>query len=113
MLANSISSEDGSKVHGIYKRLAVFKDEEDIWRVGLRMKEFTPFTYDQKAPVFLPRNSRLTMLLMEESHRYKHSGVSETVARFRMLGYWTPQAAKLAKQIKNRCVTCKLLDKRP
>ena len=41
---------DESKIHGRYKRLAPFKDQEGIWRVGLRLREFTPFTRDHKPP---------------------------------------------------------------
>ena len=30
-----------------------------------------------------------------------------------MMGYWTTEAAKLAKFVKNSCVTCKILDHKP
>jgi len=112
-LVSSVSKEDDGKVRGRFKRLSVYKDEKDIWRVGLRIREYAPFTCNHKPPAFLPRHSRLTFLLMEQAHRKKHSGVSETVAQFRMMGYWAPHAQKLAKSIQNSCVTCRLLDKRP
>ena len=35
------------------------------------------------------------------------------MAQFRLMGYWTTEAAKMAKVIKSRCVTCRYLDKRP
>ena len=50
---------------------------------------------------------------MEQAHRHKHSGVDETVAQFRLMGYWTTQAAKVAKSVHSRCVTCRYLDKHP
>ena len=81
--------------------------------MGLRLREYTPFTLDHKPPAFLPRNSRYTRLLMEDSHAKKHSGVDETVAQFRMDGFWTVQAAKLAKVIRSKCVICRFLDKTP
>ena len=112
-IVNSVKHEVGGKVHGRYRRLSLFKDDKGIWRVGLRLREYAPFTYDKRPPAFLPAENRLTLLLMEKAHRQKHAGVEETVARFRMSGFWTPQASKLAKSIKSRCVTCKLLDKRP
>ena len=101
-LAHSVSLGDGEKFQGRYKRLAPFQDDQKIWRVGLRLREYTPFTLDHKPPAFLPRNSRYTRLLMEESHAKKHSGVDETVAQFRMNGFWTVQAAKLAKVIRSK-----------
>ena len=48
---------------------------------------------------------------MEDVHSKKHSGVEETVSRFRMQGFWTPQAGKLAKSVKSACVVCRYLDK--
>ena len=81
------SSKDGSKVTGKFKRLAPFKDCDEIWRVGSRMREFTPFTEDNKPPALLPFGNRLTLLLMKDAHEKRHSGVSDTVSQFRLLGY--------------------------
>ena len=111
-LLSSVSNGEG-KVHGKYRRLAVYKDEEDIWRVGSRLQEYTPFTNNNKPPAFIPRSSRLSMLLMELAHRHKHVGIQETVSQFRMMGYWTTGASKLAKSVKTRCVICRILDKKP
>ena len=109
----SISQSGDQKVHGKYRRLSLYKDTDDVWRVGFRMREFVPFTADKSPPAFIPRSSRLASLLMEQAHRRKHSGIEETVSQFRLQGYWTTDAAKLAKKIKSNCVTCRLLDKKP
>ena len=109
----SVSGADSGRVLGRYRRLSLFKDQKSIWRVGLRLREYAPFTTDKLPPALIPRSSRLAILLMEEAHRYKHSGIEETVARFRLMGYWTTDAAKLAKKVKSCCVTCRYLDKRP
>ena len=77
------------------------------------MKHYTPFTADKRPPAFLPKTSRLTWLLMEKAHSRKHSGIEESVAQFRLMGFWTTEAAKMAKVIKNRCITCRYLDIRP
>ena len=50
---------------------------------------------------------------MTQAHYKKHSGIEETVAQFRLSGYWTTEAAKLARRIKSMCVTCRILDKKP
>ena len=101
-LQESTSTESGSKIHGRYKRLSPFKDDEGIWRVGLRMREYTPFTADGKPPAFLPHGNRLTSLLMEQAHSKKHSGIDDTVSQFQTMGYWTTKAANLARIIKSR-----------
>ena len=112
-LSDSVSQPNGQKVRGCFKRLAPFLDEQGIWRIGHRMKEYTPFTQDGKPPAFLPHKNRLTRLIMEHAHNMKHSGVEETVSRFRLLGFWTTQAGKLAKSVRNFCVVCRYLDKQP
>jgi len=112
-LCKSISQPEEVKVHGNFKRLSMFKDTKCIWRVGLRMREFAPFTADKLPPAFIPRSSRLVQLLMKQAHRKKHCGVDETVATFRLNGYWTTQASKLAKKVKSNCITCRYLDRKP
>ena len=111
-LEESVAQAEDKKVHGKYRKLAPFIDEDGIWRIGLRMRLYTPFTLDNMPPVFLPRSNRLTHLVMEYAHQGKHSGVEETLSRFRMLGFWTTQAGKLAKKVKVACVICRHLDKR-
>ena len=112
-MENSVSPSEGGKIHGKFRRLSPYLDKENLWRIGIRLREFVPFTEAKKPPVFLPRKKRLTLLLMRLAHQAKHSGAEETVARFRMMGYWTMEATKWAKLIKSCCVQCKSLDKRP
>ena len=102
-----------SKVSGKFKRLSPFRSEDMVWRIGSRLREFTPFTEDNKPPALLPYGSRFTLLLMREAHEIRHSGVVDTVAQFRLLGYWTSNAKRLARQVRNSCVTCRHLDHQP
>ena len=95
-----------SKVLGRYRRLAPFKDVDGVWRVGARVGEFTPFTEDNKPPALLPKDHKLTRILMTEAHQKRHSGVSDTVGQFRLAGFWTPKANRSAKEIKQACVIC-------
>ena len=114
-LRKSVPNSDleGSKVSGKFRRLSPFKDDEEIWRIGHRMREFVPFTADKKPPMFVPFGSRLTLLLMRQAHQYKHSGIQETVSRFRLMGFWTTKATVLAKSVRSSCVICRILDKKP
>ena len=112
-LQKSVGQHVGQKVHGKFRRLSPFLDNRGIWCVGLRLREYAPFTADKRPPAFLPYGHRFTLLVMEKAHQDKHSGIEETVARFRMNGFWTPKAAKLAKSVKLKCVICRYLDKHP
>ena len=101
------------EVEGRFQRLAPFEDTEGIWRVGVRIREFTPFTQDHQPPALLPYGHRLTFLLMRNAHEVKHGGVSETVCQFRLSGYWVVKANQLARKIKTSCVICRYLDHHP
>ena len=81
--------------------------KDGVWRVGDRVKNNVPFTHDSKMPVILPPKHRFTLLAMIDSHRFAHSGQDGTVSRFRMSGYWTIAAGRIAKRVKNACVPCR------
>ena len=100
-------------VEGKFKRLAPFLDSDAVWRVGKRMREYVPFTRDHRPPALLPKNHRMTWLLMLDAHGKRHGGVSDTVATFRMMGYWVAHANDVAKAVRKSCVICRYLDHHP
>ena len=81
--------------------------DNGVWRVGARVKNEVPFTQDSKMPVLLPPKHHLTLLAMVESHRFAHAGQDGTLSRFRISGYWTVGAGRIAKRVKNGCVPCR------
>ena len=91
---------------GRYRKLAPMKDEDGVYRVGSRLKNHVPFTFDRKLPVLLPPDHRITLLIMEDSHQSSHSGQDGTLSKFRSLGYWTVRGGHLARKVKNSCVPC-------
>ena len=52
---------------GRYRKLAPMVDEDGVWRVGTRLINHVPFTFDGKLPILLPPDHRLTLLLMERN----------------------------------------------
>ena len=106
----SLANKDGV---GPYKKLAPEQDGNGLWRVGSRMKNHVPFTYDSRMPVIVPPKHRLTRLVMEKSHRFSHSGMDGTVSRFRMQGFWAIGAGRVAKSVKNSCVPCRKSSGKP
>ena len=50
---------------------------------------------------------------MQEAHERRHGGVADTVAEFRMSGYWVVKAKNLAKSVKSGCIICRYLDHNP
>ena len=96
---------------GRYRKLAPSCDDDGVWRVGSRLRNFVPFTSDNKMPVILPPKNRITLLIMREAHQFAHTGQDGTLCRFHYNGYWTIGAGHLARSIKKQCVPCRKLDK--
>ena len=95
---------------GSYRKLASSQDDDGVWRVGSRMRNYVPFTFDSKMPVIIPYHHRITKLVMREAHIFSHPGQDGTLSRFRAKGYWTTRAGKLAKKVKYECVPCRKED---
>ena len=45
---------------GRFRKLAPVKDQEGVWRVGSRLRNYVPFTEDSEMPKILPTNHRTT-----------------------------------------------------
>ena len=79
--------------------------------MGSRLVNHVPFTFDNKLPILLPPDHRVTQLLMEDSHQFAHTGQDGTLARFRSSGYWTVRGGQLAKKVKRAYIPCRKEDK--
>ena len=96
---------------GRFRKLAPVKDQEGVWRVGSRLRNYVPFTEDSEMPKILPTNHRTTLLLMRSAHQFSHSGQDGTLARFHADGFWTVRAGHVARKVKNSCVPCRKVAK--
>ena len=103
-------SEASVKGTGRFRKLAPVLDQDGIWRVGGRLKNFVPFTFDAKLPAILPPDSRITLMVMIEAHRSSHGGQDKTLSRFRSDGFWTLRGGHMAKKVSNSCVPCRKVD---
>ena len=95
---------------GRFRKLAPLLGEDGVYRVGSRVKQFVPFTFDHQPPVILPYDHKITLLIMREAHLLAHQGQDGTLARFRARGYWTTRGGQLAKKVKTNCVPCRKVD---
>ena len=61
----------------------------------------------EEPKIFLPRESRLTLLVIKQIHeQLAHAGPDRTLAKFQSL-YWTPRARTLIKRVLKDCTVCK------
>ena len=64
-------------------------------------------------PVFLPRNSKLATLIVQQVHEQMlHGGVSTTMCRMRE-NYWIPKLRSLTKKVIHSCNVCRRYSKKP
>ena len=92
---------------GRYRRLAPDLDEDGLWRVGSRIRQHVPFTFDSRLPIILPTNHLITLQIMRASHNHSHVASDGTLCRFRIEGYWAVRAGVVAKKVANACVPCR------
>ena len=96
---------------GRFRKLAPVKDDDGVWRVGSRLRNFVPFTHDGKMPKILPTHHQVTRLIMQTAHQFSHAGLDGTLSRFYAKGYWTVRAGHIARNVKNQCVPCRKMSK--
>ncbi|XP_029055098.2 uncharacterized protein LOC114882376 [Osmia bicornis bicornis] len=86
------------------KSLNPFVDDDGLLRVGGRL-ENSPFSYEEKHPVILPRH-RISDLIVEQAHRRCLHGGSQLTLRAVRQQFWILNARNLVKSVVHNCVIC-------
>lgn len=87
------------------KSLSPFIDDNDIVRVGGRLKQ-SDIPYQAKHPILLPAKHPFTRLIVEHEHvRTMHSGVQGTLSHVRQK-YWPVNGKRIVKSCIMKCVRC-------
>lgn len=90
---------------GEFRNLSPYVDQEGVLRVGGRADKAL-VSYETRHPVLLPRDHRISRLIVQHAHQFGHPGVAATVAKTRTK-YWIVRAHNLAKSVKFRCLVCR------
>ena len=94
---------DDSKI----RNLVPFIDEAGMVRATGRLEKSELFTYEQKHPVILPKNHKVSELIVQQAHKdVYHSGYSRVVAEVRKK-YWIVGVRCMARRIGRTCVVCR------
>lgn len=84
------------KFNQVKVSLSLFADEKGILRCGGRLKN-APIQFDARFPIFLPRCSRFTHLVINECHRkVLHNGVRDTLTEPRS-EFWVTKGRQAVK----------------
>jgi hypothetical protein len=87
------------------KSFSPFLDNSGVIRVGGRLKN-SHLNYDRRHPILLPKDSRLTSLIMLEFHITSlHSGPQALLYEVRQV-FWPIHGKKLSQKIVKNCVKC-------
>ncbi|XP_052756313.1 uncharacterized protein LOC128201929 [Galleria mellonella] len=102
----SLSKEGSSlSISKPIRKLSPFLDEHGLLRVGGRLSKGN-LTYDVKHPILLPRNHRLTTLIIEEyHHRFMHPGM-QTLKNLLSQEFWILSSKRAIHAVISSCVKC-------
>lgn len=79
--------------------------ENGLLRVGGRIRHSNE-SYDKKFPIILPKNNKLTYLILQNEHkRLLHGGVQSLLCSIRNK-YWIISGRNTCKKIVNDCIVC-------
>lgn len=85
--------------------LMPWMDSKGIMRVGGRIKNAN-ISFSQKHPIILPYDSRLSRLLIEDTHRVTAHGATQLMMAVIRQQYWIPKLRRLIRMCIDGCVTC-------
>lgn len=87
--------------------LSLYKDDKEILGCGGRLKN-APIPFNVCFPIFLPRSSHFTNLVINECHlKVLHNGVRETLTELRSY-FWVVRGRQAVKTVIGRCSVCKI-----
>ena len=100
------------KTYGQLQRQLQIYENEGILRCKGRLAE-SDLPEEAKNPIVLPRDNRLTDMVIRKSHeRVHHSGTRATLAVERSK-YWIPKGRQKVKAVIGKCVVCKKMESMP
>lgn len=89
----------------MFRKLNPFLDDEGTLRVGGRIAN-SSLNFEQKHPILLPGNHRLTLLIIEHVHKsHSHPG-PQTLQYILAQKYWIFSFKRIIKGVTSRCRQC-------
>ncbi|XP_047995789.1 uncharacterized protein LOC125233753 [Leguminivora glycinivorella] len=103
--AEKISNNLSNSLPKAFRKLAPFMDDAGLLRVGGRLSRAS-LDFDVKHPLLLPRDHRLTFLLIDEYHkRFMHPGV-QTLHNLLAQHFWIMSPKRAIYAVVSKCLRC-------
>lgn len=100
-LQKNNSIENSSKILA----LTPWLDSDGVLKVGGRIQN-SCLTFDEKHPVILPKESELSRLITEHTHKLTIHGKPQLMMNTLRQKYWIPKMRQLVKRCIHHCVVC-------
>ncbi|XP_055623120.1 uncharacterized protein LOC129766571 [Toxorhynchites rutilus septentrionalis] len=94
-------------------KLTPFLDQQSVMRMDSRIWAAPCTMYDFKFPIILPRDHRLTSLLIDWYHRKYLHGNHETIVNEIRQRFHISRLRRVVQQISKNCQTCKIAKAKP
>ena len=112
MIAQKEFSSNKSYFNQLKFKFGVFFNNQNILLCGGRIK-FSNLPENSKNPIFLPKQSHFSHLIILFSHvQIKHGGIKDTISQARSQ-YWIISITQLVKSIIKKCFLCQRLESKP
>ncbi len=103
-----LKNPNNKNVPVLVKDLNLFLDEKGLIRSKGRISKNLDFDYEVINPILLARDNHITSLIINDCHqKVKHLGISATINKVRMSGFWVPKARSQIKKVISPCIVCK------
>ena len=107
-----LKGEVTKPIPNVTKQLDLFVDDDGVVRCSGRFK-YANLSYNVKYPIFIPKESYLSTLIIKDRHRrVKHGGIKITLAEIRD-EYWIPRGKRMIQDIIRNCVICRRITAKP
>ena len=104
--------KDKSNLKQFQIKLEVYLDTDKIYKCKRRLVNSSLLEYS-KTPIFLPKESHLSNLVILKAHQnLKHSGIEDTISHVRSI-YWIPKLRQLVRFIIRKCPLCRRFESKP
>ncbi|XP_059226988.1 uncharacterized protein LOC131998556 [Stomoxys calcitrans] len=88
-----------------------FIDSSGLMRANGRLVQCPVLTYNERHPILLPYDARLTQLLVDFAHRITLHGGNQLMTRILRSEFWIFRLKPLVKKVIHNCKTCILYKK--
>lgn len=103
---HSLKKQSAISMNSNLISLNPFLDPKGVMRANGRLSQSPALTYNERHPILLPYDSKLTELLVEFTHKVTIHGGNQLMTRVLRAEFWIFRLKPLVKKVIHRCKIC-------